>query len=91
MQKDWDGKSDRRVNHTDHDTLIELVQINRNLSENARIVADNLKEHEIKDQDNFETIRRDILGLQKIVWTATGIIIALDALPKIGEVLHIIK
>lgn len=87
----WDGNTERRVNHTDHDTLIELVQIIRNQTEYTKDIADNFKTHENKDEHNFQAIRNDILGLQRIVWTATGIIIALDALPKIGEILHLLK
>ena len=91
MTDKWDGQKERRINHTDHDTLIELVQIIKNQSANDLIIAENLKAHEQKDENNFVMIRKDILGLQKIDWTATGIIIALDALPKIGEVLHLLK
>lgn len=86
----WNGE-ERRGNNRDHDTLTELVIIVKSHVEAAKIVADNLKIHEKNDQANFDTIRKDILGLQKIVWTATGIIIALDALPKVAEILHIVK
>ena len=79
------------INNKDHDTLVEVVQILKNQDELSKIIATNLKDHEMKDQENFNGIRRDILGLQKIVWTATGIIIALDALPKVAEIFHIIK
>lgn len=86
----WDG-NERRNTPTDHDTLIEMVQIMRNQTETAKVIASNLKDHEMKDQTNFDGIRKDILGLQKIVWTATGIIIALDAIPKVADIIHIIK
>lgn len=87
----WDGKHERRINHTDHDTLIQLVQIMKGQTENANMIASNLKIHEAKDEENFKEIKKDILGLQRIVWTATGIIVALDAMPKIAEIFHLFK
>lgn len=77
--------------HTDHDTLITLVQLVKNQNENTKIISDNLVAHETKDQTNFDKIREDILGLQRVVWIATGIIISLDAIPKVGEILHLLK
>lgn len=91
QNKEWDKITERRINHTDHDTLIELVTIIRVQTENAKNIAENLKLHEIKDEDNFQLIRKEILVLQKVIWIATGIIIGLDAIPRIYNILHILK
>lgn len=87
MPNPWDGR-DRRKQSTDHDTLIELVQILRSEVEKIDMISSNLKEHEIKDESNFEKIKDDIAGIKRILWIATGMIIALDGLPRIVEVIH---
>jgi hypothetical protein len=86
-----DIESEDIIHHNDHDTLIELVRMMKYQIETDKEIARNLKEHQSNDDNNFNNIRKDILGLQKIVWTATGIIIALDALPKLIEVVKTLK
>lgn len=82
---------ENRNNNKDHDTLIQLVQIMDNHVKNFNTHADTFKAHEIKDQSNFDSLRTDVLGIQKVVWTASGIIIAVQALPTVLKFMHILN
>lgn len=89
MEK-WLG-NDRRTPSRDHDTLIQVVQILDNHVKNFNTHIDAFKLHEIKDQANFDSLRKDVLAIQKVVWTASGIIIAVEALPTVLKLMHILN
>lgn len=90
MKEDWNG-SERRAPSKDHDTLIQVVTILDNHVKNFNTHTDAFKAHEIKDQANFDSLRKDVLGIQRVIWTATGIILAVEALPTVLKLMHILN
>lgn len=74
----------------DHDTLIELVQIIANHVKNFEVHSNAFTKHEIRDQANFDELRRDILSLKKGLYIGTGMILAVEALPKLIELIHVV-
>lgn len=87
---DYTGE-ERRRSTKDHDTLIQLVQILTNHVDNFNTHSNAFRAHEMQDQANFDKLRTSITKIERIIWVATGIIIALDALPKIIEVVHVLN
>ncbi len=90
MEKEWNGNERRQVTR-DHDTLTELVVILDSHVKNFNTHTDAFKQHEIKDQSNFDSLRKDVLGIQRVIWVATGIIIAVEALPTVLKLMHILN
>lgn len=90
MEKEWLG-NERRQPSKDHDTLIQVVTILDNHVKNFNSHTEAFRAHEIKDQSNFDALRKDVLGIQKVVWTASGIIIAVEALPTVLKLMHILN
>ena len=82
---------ERRKTSRDHDTLIEMVQILKNHVANFDTLNESFKTHQIKDETNFDQLRKDGLATQRIIWMATGVIMAVQAIPAVMKVLHIIN
>lgn len=90
MNDEWKG-NERRSPAKDHDTLIQVVTILDNHVKNFNTHTEAFKSHEIRDQVNFDSLRKDVLGIQRVVWMATGIIIAVEALPTVLKLMHILN
>lgn len=75
----------------DHDTLIQLVQIISNHVKNFDTHTTAFKDHEIKDQDNFDKLRTQTAKIEKVIWMATGAILMVEALPTILKLMHVIN
>jgi hypothetical protein len=90
MQPEWNG-NERRQPTKDHDTLIQVVTILDNHVKNFNMHTDAFKAHEIRDQANFDSLRKDVLGIQRVIWIATGIILAVQFLPTALKLMHILN
>lgn len=58
-KKPWDGQ-ERRMASRDHDTLVKLVQILTAHVKNFEYHQTAFKDHQIKDETNFEKINKSI-------------------------------
>lgn len=90
MPTKWDGE-ERRASTRDHDTLIQIVQIMDNHVKNFDTHVNAFRSHEIQDQVNFDKLRKEVLAVQRIIWMATGIILAVEALPTVLKLMHILN
>ena len=90
MSNSWNGQ-ERRGESKDHDTLIEVVQILKNHVSNFDNLSDNFKAHEQRDEHNFSALRKDNLNLQRGFWMAAGVLMALEALPIVLKLMHILN
>lgn len=85
VYKSWDGNAERRKNSDDHDTLIALVEVIKNH-------VDNYEEHKTDNEKQFEQLIKQVAFQNKCLYTGMGFLMALEALPKIIEVMtHILK
>jgi hypothetical protein len=88
VNEKWDG-SERRQPIRDHDTLIQMVQILQNHVHNFDDHRKEFKNHEIKDETNYQKLEKVNQGTQKIIWTATGLLLSVQVIPACVKVLHI--
>jgi hypothetical protein len=75
----------------DHDTLIQVVTLLDAQARNSSAYTEALNRHELRDQASFDALRKDVLAIQKVVWLATGILLAVQILPTILKVTHILN
>lgn len=59
MNSLWDGQ-ERRKNLSDHDTMIELVQIMKNHIDNFNEHRKDFDEHKIEDNKSFKFLNRTV-------------------------------
>lgn len=85
----WDGAERRKVSD-DHDTIIEVLGLIKNGRENFEEHMKSFNDHKVDDQSNFNLLRRELLGIQKVIWIATGVIISVQAIPMMTKILHIL-
>lgn len=90
MLQSWDGKTERRKHADDHDTLIALLEILDSHVKNFNIHVGDYKEHLKDDNINFKDISKQISALSKYIYIGVGVIVALDALPKIIETIKVV-
>ncbi len=90
MPNQWNGP-ERRKDDRDHDTLITIVQILDNHVKNSTAHEAAFRAHEIQDQTNFEKLKISVQKIERIIWIATGIILAVQALPTAIQVSHILN
>ncbi len=88
MPQPWNG-SERRKENTDHDTLIQIVQIMDNHVKNFQTHAEAFRAHEVQDQTNFDKLRTQIAKIERIIYIATGVLLAVQALPTVFKIIHI--
>jgi hypothetical protein len=89
MNEQYTGR-ERRQPSKDHDTLIEMVQILKNHVANFDSLNASFKNHEIRDENNFDSLRKDNFKIQRVIWLASGAVMAVEALPQILKVFHIL-
>lgn len=88
----WDGETERRsAGGRDHDTLIQMVQILDNHVKNFDVHSNSFKAHEIQDQTNFDKLRTSIAKIERVIYIATGAILAVEALPTVLKLMHILN
>lgn len=81
---------ERRKHADDHDTVVQLLEIMNNHVGNFDTHREDYRRHIIDDNKFFEEIRKNIAGIHRIGWVALGALLALQVLPKVVEVIHIL-
>lgn len=71
----WDGVNKRNDDKQDHDLLIRIDQ---NLENLIKI----FHEHVLKDEDSFKKLEERANRLEKALWIAIGIILAVNFIIK---------
>lgn len=70
----WDGKTERRINNRDHDTLIEVVQILQNHVENDTRNWQRFDAHTKEDKENFNSVTVKVDKHAMYIYMAMGAI-----------------
>lgn len=83
MISKWEG-ADRRKHADDHDTLISLVQIL-----NSHVT--NFNDHILSDKKSFDKLENTVLKIERCIWIATGVIVAIHGLPSIANAVKILS
>lgn len=84
----WDGRDRRKV--TDHDTIIELVQIIKNHVENFESHRESYKDHIKDDSSKFEELRIALEGIKRVIWIGLGVFMTLQGIPKIIDTIQLL-